>query len=84
MKEALEGDARTGSPGRSAHGVHAVDLDRGEQFRGVPQGRGEQADGHALAARPEGGPRLRSRAGVCPRDDFPFVEDRVREVLVGG
>ena len=84
IKEGNEGDARTGSPWRSAHAVHAANLDRGAKLRGVPQGRGERADGHALAARPKGGPLLRRCAGVCPCDDFPFFEKRMHEVLVRG
>ncbi|MSW82633.1 MAG: helix-turn-helix domain-containing protein, partial [Actinobacteria bacterium] len=64
IEEAPEGDAKTGSHWRSAHGVHSADLDRGEQIRGLPQGRGEPADGHALAVRPDGGPRFGRGAGV--------------------
>ena len=83
-KKDSKGTRGPGSPRRAAHGVHAADLDRGEQFRGVPQGRGEPPDGHALAAGPKGGPRLGRGAGVCPRGHFQFREAHMREVLVRG
>jgi len=48
------GDARTGSPGRSANGVHAVDLDQGERLttRRRAAGAGESEDWHALEYAP--------------------------------